>query len=654
MPETRQGANAMTTKSGVIERLGEGALLLPDAINDGLSANDRLKYFLTLVQAARARAQQPERPCPQLRVEREASGVTDATFDAVVAGSRLSDDRHHVTIPEARRVRRLLVDNLALMIRPLQIAGGDANPVTTHYARRVDALFHRLGPWTDDGVPVGDVDILTRPADGDDTVHQLVMDLHRELNRLQASIARESIDGAKAYGLTDADRDLVRAFMSGLNETAPLKGDHPGLATTATRSGPRLTIQNDLGTTDAHVIVIHVQRQTVTILYTDVHRRRSAFFRSLLEPWSVTWQQGATPADAAYEMTVGVYDAPDAPALARYLAHVGSRLVFLIDWNKARKRLSRFLKRTDAVAVLKWAADNNVGHRAFLEAGENALVAAALERSAGGQLRYGLRLDEVIGAEPARAFFEAALRIASEGVRAGRSRRLIVDEIEAELLSHIDTTERATLTIASEHAALLGSLGDRVRRALLRARSRGAHAEAARTATLAKGVETKADDLVRRAQDVRHPTGGTSLSSLLPEADLAVDALERAAFLLTLTPRSTLGDIVTALAPLADLVSLATREYVRSLECARELPREPVRSDVETLLVGVDRLQQIEHDADGVQRTAEAQLLESCRDFRELHVLSGIVNALEEAADALARCGRLVRDYAMQGVLVTP
>jgi hypothetical protein len=641
----------MTTKSGVIEQLGEDALLLPDVINDGLGANDRLKYYLTLLQAARGHAEQPQRPWSTLSLEREASGVADVSLDDVVAGShRTSGDR--LAVPGSGLLRRLLFDDLALMIRPLRMAHGDANARVRHYTDRVHDLASRLDGWSDEGLSVGDVDMLTRPSGDEDTVHQIVMDLHRELNQLQASIAQESIDGAKAYGLTDADRALVRAFMSGLNQTAPLKGDHPGLATTTTRSGSRLCIQNDLGTTDAHVIVVNVTGLVATLVYTDIHRRRGAFFRSLLDPWNVVWQNGVAPAGADYEMSIGVFEAPDAAALERYLTHLASRLVFLIDWNKARKRLSRFLKRSDAVAVLKWAADNNVGHRAFLDAGENALVAAALERSSGGQLRYGMRLDEVIGPEAARAFFQSALRIASDGMRAGRSRRLIVDEIEAELLSHIDTSERATLVIAAEHAALLGALGDRVRRALLRARGRLAHDEAERTAALAKGVETRADELVRRSQGVRDRSGGTVLGSLLTEADQAVDALEQAAFLLTLVPRAAMADGVGALAPLADLVSLATREYVRSLECARDLPREPVRSDLESLLVAVDRLQQIEHDADGVQRSAEAQLVRTCAGFRELHVLSRIVDALEEAADALGRCGLLVRDYAMQGVLV--
>ena len=52
--------------------------------------------------------------------------------------------------------------------------------------------------------------------------------------------------------------------MAGLNRTAPLKFDHPGLATTATRAGVRLVIQNDIGMTDAHVIVLHVEGLTVS------------------------------------------------------------------------------------------------------------------------------------------------------------------------------------------------------------------------------------------------------------------------------------------------------------------------------------------------------------------------------------------------------
>ena len=229
------------------------------------------------------------------------------------------------------------------------------------------------------------------------------MDLHRELNRLQARIASESVDGALVYDITDADRVLVAAFMGGLNATAPLKFDHPGLGTTATRVGDRLVIQNDIGTTDAHVIVLHVVGLTLSVTYTDVHVARLRFFQSLLVPVGFEWNaRPSAQSSPGFELTVGQVTARDARELAERLSGVGSRLVFLIDWNKARKRLGRFLKKSDAIAVLKWAADHNVGHRAFLQLGDVRLVYTAMERAARAQIRYGARLDEILGREAAR------------------------------------------------------------------------------------------------------------------------------------------------------------------------------------------------------------------------------------------------------------
>jgi hypothetical protein len=47
--------------------------------------------------------------------------------------------------------------------------------------------------------------------------------------------------------------------MRGVNATRALKLDHPGLDTAATRDGARLLLQNDIGTNDAHVLVIQVE-----------------------------------------------------------------------------------------------------------------------------------------------------------------------------------------------------------------------------------------------------------------------------------------------------------------------------------------------------------------------------------------------------------
>ena len=153
-----------------------------------------------------------------------------------------------------------------------------------------------------------------------DSLHRLVMDLHKQLNVMQAELAEETIDGAAAYNLAEADRPLVAAFMSGLNRTAKLKFSHPGLATTATRTGDRLVIQNDIGTTDAHVIVIHVQNLAVSVTYTDVHSQRLAFFKDMLKPRTITWESERTAVLAAGEpfyLATGRIEATDADACRR-------------------------------------------------------------------------------------------------------------------------------------------------------------------------------------------------------------------------------------------------------------------------------------------------------------------------------------------------
>ena len=55
------------------------------------------------------------------------------------------------------------------------------------------------------------------------------------------------------------------------------------------RSGDKLVIQNDIGLTDAHVLVVTVKDQTITITYTDIHLPRLHFFQSLFSSFPVQW-----------------------------------------------------------------------------------------------------------------------------------------------------------------------------------------------------------------------------------------------------------------------------------------------------------------------------------------------------------------------------
>ena len=301
---------------------------------------------------------------------------------------------------------------------------------------------------------------------GPDSLHRLVMELHKRLNAMQAELAEETLDGAAASNLAETDRPLVSAFMAGVNRTAKLKFNHPGLATTATRAGGRLVIQNDIGTTDAHVIVIHVQELAVSVTYTDVHPERLAFFKDMLKPRAVTWDKESTAVLAegsAFYMAIGHIEAKDTDSCRAYLEFLGSRLVFLIDWNHARKQLRGFLRGPDRLALLSWAAESETGHRGFLELGGARLVNQAIEATAGSSMHFGDRLCDVLGDAEALKFLRFVFQTATEGLLSDQSQALIHDRIRVALAAHFSNEERQLLHLAADHAGLIFELASSVR-----------------------------------------------------------------------------------------------------------------------------------------------------------------------------------------------
>ncbi len=640
----------MPTKVRIIEQIGAKALLLPELISRGLAANDRLKYYLALLQLAAAHAASPAQALSNLREEREASGCDDPALDDVVRESRSVTPGVYV-IPCSAHIFELMAIDLLQMLEPLRVAAA-ADPELHDrfdaYERRVNDRIAHLPRGDDDQVPASALDALTRrTTNGHDSLHQLVMDLHWELNHLYGHVSIEAVAGARVYGLNDGDRALVQAFMKGVNTTAALKFDHEGLGTTAVRDGDRLTIQNDLGTNDVHVVVIHVTGNEATVLYTDAHRSRAAFLQQMLESFHVQWDT-APPPSGGYEMRLGRYTAVTREDLERYLTFLGSRLVFLIDWNRARKRLARLVKPGDATMLLKWAADNDIGHRAFLQSGGVRLVYKALERAAPRQLRVGVRLDELLGRESARAFLMSVLSIASAGLASHRSPRLIDDEIEAELLTHLQTTDQTVLTAVADHAALVSALSDRLHGALMRLKGNGVGDDAGGTAEIAKAWEQRSADILQRATRLLIQGGdGRELMPLLKEAGAIGSALEYAAFRLTLVPEQTDRHGVALLDDLADLCSQGARDYVRCIEDARDVRRTPTRSDMERFLVAVDRLRELEQQAHSAERTIEGTLMHGSGDFRQVQSLSGVARSFHDAIGALARCSVIVRDYVL-------
>jgi hypothetical protein len=629
----------MAVKQRRPERVGGRGLALPDCIARAVAANDRVKYYLALLQAAQAQGRSPQHPAPNLRALRESSGITETALDRVVEES-VSRGNGITYIPGGCTILDALFDSLRYMAAAIELAGAirpDVRERSTLYRRRLDALAATMQGCKDDQISNATIAALTKETrNGHDTVHQVTIDMQDELTRLQSTVATDLIEGARTFGVADDDRALIRAFMSGVHETAGLKFTHPGLNTTAAGDGVRLSIQNDLGSMPEHLIVIHVEDRAVTMTYTDVHPSRIRFFQGLVDAYAVTWT--STPASdvTGIVTSAGKYVADSAEDVERFLRFVGSRLVFLIDWNRARKRLTRLVNKSTAIDLLRWAADNNIGHRGFLEAGDVALIETAFERAFPMHTRFGIRLDELLGGGPARQFLTSVFRMTSWGIATGRSHSLIEDQVEAELLRHLETPERHVLAIAAHHATTIIALGERVRRELARCRQR-------------TPPETDAGHAVgqdeRRFIDAHHDAH--RFKPLLTEAAAAASALEDAAFLLSVMPASIDCSLLTLIEALADQVGATARAYVRCLEEGQTLSRLSNR-DVDNFLVTIDQLTASGRDAGGAKRALTEKLLRGEANCREFYALTTIADDLESAASRLSRCGAIVRDQVLR------
>jgi len=414
------GRQAM--KSEIIERLGRSEVLLPALIGEGLAANDRVKVRLSVLQAASRHARAPETTKFDLEDECRAAGIDASAMQALVAGaSRLAGGE--VAAPGLRDLGNAIWHDVGDMIRAAK-AGDEAQGQAA--LQRFAAIKEGCSLGNAETIPQSEILKLTAVTERKgESLHRLIMDLHKALNALAAANAEEDLAGAHVYGLDKEDRPAVEAFMRGLESTRALKFNHPGLASTASRAGNRLTIQNDIGETDAHVVVITVEKDAVTVTYTDVHRVRAKFFTGLLRNFPVEWSgldrknaEGLGDKGAFYLVT-GRLPFADTKTRDAFLQELGASLTFLIDWNKARKTLRTWVSKGDAVHILDWAARNRVGHRGFLELGGSELVASAVHHAASTRIGFGERLDGALGREAAVDFLQSVLKVSAEALLKG-------------------------------------------------------------------------------------------------------------------------------------------------------------------------------------------------------------------------------------------
>ncbi len=642
----------MTTKAKVVEQLGEQAVLLPTLIGDALAANDRIKLRMSLLQEAASQAAAPGRQPRSFAAERKACGLDDMAYDSLVAEAHvMGPGRLH--LPGAAILLAGVSEDLARMIAPLRAADpAAARPLE----ERAESVLNDVPAADNDQIDLRAIgDMVSATPGGHDTVHLLVMDIHKALNQLAADTAVETLDGARVHAIDDRDRRSVKAFMSGLNRTAPLAFGHPGLGTTAVRTGGHLTIQNDIGTTGAHVLIVHVEAETVRVTYTDVHRARARFFMSLFDEWKVEWTPLAERAgdgigdEASFYLVVGTFTSQAAAKIDRFLEFLGSRIVFLIDWNKARKTLQTFVGKDVAIDLLRWAAMKDFGHRAFLELGGAELIFDTVRHAAAGRIPYGRRLDEALGAGECTTFLQHVLQDTSQGLASGRTARLIRDEIQAELSRCFETAESSAFTILVRHLGLTRMLAGAIAD-LLAAPLLGGMAERQALGLRAKQLEEKADRLTVAAREAcTRIHQAEMLRTAIDEIEEATDTLEDCAYWMSLLPDDGVATLhVQPLIRLSATVTDGVAHFVRAVEAASHL-QEGHQADATASLQSIDAVVLAERVADAAQREAFAALSAApCADARVLVMGLEIARALETATDHLSHAALSLRDRVLE------
>jgi uncharacterized protein Yka (UPF0111/DUF47 family) len=416
----------------------------------------------------------------------------------------------------------------------------------------------------------------------------------------------------------------------------------------ATRAGARLTIQNDLGETDAHVVVIAVEGAGVTVTYTDVHLARAKFFTGLLRNFPVQWSgldrksaEGLGD-DGVFYLVTGHFAAADDKARDVFLEALGAMLVFLIDWNKARKVLRSWVSKGDAVDILDWAAHHRFGHRGFLALGGGELVAAAVHHATPTRIGFGERLDRALGRTAAVDFLKTVLRVSAEALLEGGSVRLARDRIDADLVRHLQRLDGMLLAIVVQQAGLARDIASGLSQFIAEQQA-GRSFDRAAFAGRARRIEEKADRIAIDARnEIARFEADPSIERLVNEVEQAIDELEQAAFVCPLVPDAISAELLKPLNELTAAAVAGAEAAASGAAAAADVP-EGQRIDSEDALASVACLIEAEHKADAAERAVTAILLQGNFDLKTALSVLELTRAVERSTDRFAAFGHLLR-----------
>ena len=147
------------------------------------------------------------------------------------------------------------------------------------------------------------------------------------------------------------------------------------------------------------------------------------------------------------------------------------------------------------IDVLVWAAQNRVGHRAFLALGGSDLVSAAVRHAAPTRIGFGERLDRALGRDAALDFLKTLLRVAAEALLQGSSVRLARDRIEATLVMHLQRVDTTLLAVVIRQAGLARDIASSIAHFVAERQAQRPF-DCAALADRARRIEEKADRIV--------------------------------------------------------------------------------------------------------------------------------------------------------------
>jgi uncharacterized protein Yka (UPF0111/DUF47 family) len=641
-------------KEKAVASLGQQSLLMPAWVTSALAANDRLKLYLTLLQSASQHAASPKALLSDWGRDLAQAGLHDAGWLQDMVKAAYFDDQMLI-LPQLSQLIAVLATDLSIMARPVCDSGREDH---LKLAARRDLWLQRFHQMEDDeGISREALAELTHGnRKSADSFHLLVMDLHKQLNAMSSEIATENLDGAHVWQIEDHDRPLIQAFMRGLHRTAPLKFSHPGLDTAVTRDGARLLIQNDIGTNDVHVLVIEVKRDEVNLTYSDLHPGRFDFFRQMLEEigfqWTVFDPMTSDGLNAGKPYMVGKATlTAKGQDLLDGLEAVASRIVFVIDWNRARKRLQNFVRKPQACALLRRAAKEEWGHMAWLVAGGERLVFNAMQAVDSEAFRIGDRLDEVLGEAAAIEFLQELMRISSTILLQQQPVALVADEARM-LLVRVLRQRTFEFDLLAEHAAYCHTLAQ----ALCDALENGTTMDVVqgdRLVLRAKTWERQADHLLMEArQRAERQSRWGIVVELLEKSDDVADGLEEAIFIYSMTLIEPLkglpAPVNEALRKLADTTLAAIQDQVKAIEIARHLSERGDPLDSELFLQTLWRMLHAERLCDELSRQARMAIVRSLHASpAELMLASDLANTIEKASDSLLAAGYALRQMVL-------